>query len=296
MTEHKVVSREEWVAGPARGARVAEGHPERPQLEAVAALAALAVLAAAAWVVTADRMEGMDAGPATDLGGLGWFAGIWATMMAAMMLPSTASAVLAYVRSGSGAGGMAFTAGYLSAWAIAGLGAYALVDGVRSLEPGFLAWDEAGRYLAGGVILIGAIYQLTPPKQACLRRCREPTVVRERWRAGRIGALRMGIEHGGLCIGCCWALMAALFALGVMSVAWMAVIAAMIAAERLLPWRAIATAGVALVLAVIAIAVMAAPEDVPGFTVPGSGGHAMMEMESGGGKGSMGGGSMPGMD
>jgi predicted metal-binding membrane protein len=249
----------------------------------LASLAALAALAAVAWLVTADRMEGMDAGPATDLGGLGWFVVVWATMMAAMMLPSTAPALLACTRTSSPpGGGIAFVGGYLLAWALAGLAAYALVDTVRSLELGFLAWDEAGRYIAGGTILFAALYQLTPLKQACLRACRGPVVLRERWRPGADGALRMGLEHGGLCIGCCWAMMAALFALGVMSVGWMALIAVLIAAERLLPRRALASAGVAVVLAVIGIAVLAAPEDVPGFTVPGSAsesGAMPMQME-----------------
>jgi predicted metal-binding membrane protein len=272
MTEHKLVSREEWLA-----------------------LGALAALAAAAWLVTADRMEGMDAGPATDLGGLGWFVGVWATMMAAMMLPAAAPAFIAYTRTDRRSGGVPFVAGYLLAWTVAGLAAYAVVDGARSLDLGFLAWDEAGRYVTGAGIVVAGLYQLTRPKQACLRHCREPTVIRERWRAGRIGALRMGLEHGGLCIGCCWAMMVALFALGVMSVGWMALIAIMIAAERLLPWRAAVSGGVALVLVVIGIAVLATPEEVPGLTVPGTSADPMMEMDSGG-DGSMGRGAMQGME
>lgn len=261
-------------------------------------LAILAALAAAAWLVTAGRMEGMDAGPATDLGGLGWFVVVWATMMAAMMLPSSAPVLLAYTRPAAPAiGGLAFVAGYLIAWAVVGLAAYAIVDGARALEPSFLAWDEAGRYVAGGVILVAALYQLTPLKQGCLRRCREPTVLRERWRPGTAGALRMGVEHGGLCIGCCWALIAALFALGVMSVGWMALVAALITAERVLPWRAAASGLVAVVLVLLGVAVMAAPEEVPGLTVPASGPAPMMEMEmETSGKGSMGDGAMSGMD
>ena len=79
----------------------------------------------------------------------------------------------------------------------------------------------------------------------------------------------MGIEHGGVCVGCCWWLMAALFALGVMSIAWMAFVAALIAAERLLPWKGPAVRAVAVVLAVLGIAVAFAPEKVPGLTIPG---------------------------
>ena len=120
-----------------------------------------------------------------------------------------------------------------------------IVEGVRELDPGFLAWDELGPYVAGAVILGAALYQLSPLKDSCLRQCRSPAMLLQHWRPGPVGALRMGFEHGGFCIGCCWALMAALFAVGVMSVGWMAFIAALIAAEKLLPWRAIANRGIA---------------------------------------------------
>ena len=119
--------------------------------------------------------------------------------------------------------------------------------------------------------LAAALYQLTPSKNACLSRCRSRRafLLKDR-RAGRDGALRMGIEHGAWCLGCCWALMAALFALGAMSVGWMALISVLIAAERLLPWRALATTGVAALLAAVAIGVAAAPARVPMLTIPGS--------------------------
>jgi predicted metal-binding membrane protein len=229
-------------------------------------------LSAAAWALTDLRMGAMDAGPGTALGTPGWFAVSWALMMAAMMLPAVAPTVAAYRRRAAGPGTTAaFAAGYLVAWLAAGMLAYVLVEGVRSLGLGFLAWDEAGRYVAAGVILGGALYQLTGPKDACLRRCSEPrTFLAEHWRPGRVGALRMGMEHGGLCVACCWALMAALFALGVMSIGWMALVAALIAAERLLPWRTFAVRGVAVALALLALGVALAPEDVPGLTLPGS--------------------------
>ena len=90
----------------------------------------------------------------------------------------------------------------------------------------------------------------------------------------------MGIAHGAWCLGCCWALMAALFALGVMSVGWMIVIAALIAVEKLAPWEWLATRGVAIVLVVLGIAVATAPSDVPGLTVPGSA-DDVMSMDQG---------------
>jgi predicted metal-binding membrane protein len=255
--------------------------PPPPRPIQVGLVTLLVVAAAGAWAVTGERMDGMDAGPGTELGGLGWFTVVWVTMMAAMMLPPIAPMVLAYARMGDGGRGrvgaagaaatVAFVGGYLLAWGVAGVVGYAIVEGVRELDLGFLGWDAAGPYVAGGVILGAAAYQLTRPKGMSLRRCRDPReLLLERWHPGASGAMRMGIEHGGFCIGCCWAMMAALFALGVMSVGWMAFIAALIAVEKLLPWRALATRGIAIVLAALAVAVAFAPEDVPGLTVPGS--------------------------
>ena len=236
----------------------------------VGLVASLLAVAAAAWALTGERMGGMDAGPGTELGGLGWFAVVWVTMMAAMMLPSIAPMVLAQARVQLGAM-PAFVAGYLLTWAAVGLLGWALVEGVRSLDLGVLAWHEAGPYVAGGAILAAAVYQLSPLKKRSLRRCRDRRAfVSEHWRPGRVGALRMGIEHGRLCVGSSWALMAALFALGVMSIGWMVLVAALIAAEKLLPWRTVATGGAAVLLAVLAIGVALAPEHVPGLTIPGS--------------------------
>jgi predicted metal-binding membrane protein len=155
-------------------------------------------------------------------------------------------------------------------WSAAGLAAYGLFELVRSIDPAFLAWDEAGRYVTGGVIAVAAVYQLTPLKQACLVKCRSPMMfLAERWRHGRAGALELGLRHGAWCLGCCWALMAALFAVGVMSLGWMALIAALIAAEKLLPWPALARGTVAVLLLVIGLGVAFAPADLPGFAEPG---------------------------
>ena len=127
---------------------------------------------------------------------------------------------------------------------------------------------------------MAAVYQLTPLKDVCLRHCRSPFMfLMKHWRPGRLGALRMGVIHGGWCVGCCWALMAALFALGVMSLGWMAFIAALIAIEKLLPWRALANRGIAVLLLVLGLGVAFAPESVPGLTLPGSP-KAMRAMEA----------------
>jgi len=221
----------------------------------------LIAVAAACWAVTASRMQGMDMGPGTELGGLGWFAGVWATMMAAMMLPSLAPLV---ARRRPTVETFVFTAGYLLAWIAVGLVAYALFEGLRSVAPAWLAWDDGGRYVAGGVILAAALYELTPFKRVCLRHCRNP----ERGRPGLTGALGSGVAHGGYCLGCCWALMAALFALGVMSLRWMIVIATVIAAEKLLARATVAIYATTALLLVLALGVALFPGHLPALTLP----------------------------
>ncbi len=270
-----------------------------PPLPAVIQLGLIGLLlvgAVIAWGITDDRMQGMDAGPGTALGGLGFYVTVWVVMMAAMMFPSIWPMVVMYARLQEGsrerrdavpAGATAlFIAGYLVTWTLVGLVFYAVIETGRSLSIDFLSWDRAGPYVAGGVIVAAAVYQLTPLKDACLRRCRSPMMfLLTAWRPGRAGALRMGIEHGGWCVGCCWALMAALFALGIMSIGWMAFIAALIAIEKLLPWKAVANRGIAVLLVVLGLAVAFAPEDVPGLTLPGSP-EAMQAMEAMGMEGS----------
>jgi predicted metal-binding membrane protein len=260
----------------------------------------LVLLAGIAWAVTGDRMAGMDAGPGTDLGGLGFWVTAWVAMMAAMMFPSIAPMVVMHARIEEGkrdngkpteAGTTAlFVGGYLLTWTAAGLVGYAVIEAFRELDLGFLAWDSGGPYVAGAVIVAAAIYQLTPLKDVCLRHCRSPMMfLLTRWRPGRAGALRMGMEHGGWCVGCCWALMAALFALGVMSIGWMVLIAALIATEKLLPWKAVANRGIAVLLVVLGLGVAFAADDVPGLTLPNSPeAHSMDSMPSGSGGGSMG--------
>jgi predicted metal-binding membrane protein len=147
--------------------------------------------------------------------------------------------------------------------------AYGLIQGVRSLDLAWLAWDEDGQYGAGAVILGAALYELTPVKATCLRHCRNPELLTSRWRPGPSGALLMGLEHGGFCVGSSWALMAALFALGVMNVAWMIVVAALVAIEKLAPWDGVAIGATVAVIAALGLAVTLAPDQVPGLTIPG---------------------------
>jgi predicted metal-binding membrane protein len=259
-------------AGPSGGLWAAV----RARLGIVALLFALAGLA---WWATADRMAGMDAGPGTDLGTLGWFIGIWVVMMAAMMFPSVAPTVALYSRMKRDRDAVAplvFAAGYLALWAAAGVAAYGIFRLGRALLCDQLMWDSGGRWLAGGILLGAALYEVTPLKDMCLTNCRSPLgFLMGSWRDGRLGALRMGAGHGAWCLGCCWALMAALFALGVMSLGWMAIVAGVIALEKTLPYGRLATWGTAAFLVLLAIGVLAFPHSVPGLTVPG--GMAMMD-------------------
>jgi predicted metal-binding membrane protein len=248
----------------------------RARLALVALLFALAVLA---WWITVDRMDGMDAGPGTDLGTLGWFVGVWVVMMAAMMFPSVAPTVALYsqmTKRREPFGPLAFASGYLLTWAATGLVAYGVFVLGRELLGDDLAWDSGGRWLAGGIVALAAVYELTPLKDACLGRCRSPLgFLLGNWRGGLGGAVEMGAKHGAWCVGCCWALMAALFALGVMSIAWMAFVAALIALEKLLPWRRVATYGTAATLLALAVLLVAAPDSIPALTVPGGDGGSM---------------------
>ena len=133
-----------------------------------------------------------------------------------------------------------------------------------------LAWDRAGRWVAGATLLVAAVYELTPLKDVCLGKCRSPLgFLLGSWRDGRSGALRMGAKNGAWCVGCCWALMASLFALGVMSLVWMAFVAGLIAVEKLLPWRRVATYGTAALLLALGVLLLVAPHAIPGLTIPG---------------------------
>jgi predicted metal-binding membrane protein len=231
-------------------------------------------LAAVGWLWTADEMQGMDGGPWTELGTLGWFVGVWVVMMAAMMFPSVAPTVALYssmTKSRSPVAPVLFTSGYLAAWTSIGVLAFAVATVGDRMAGDLLAWDRGGRWIAGATLIVAAIYELTPLKDVCLGKCRSPLgFLLGSWRSGRSGALQMGVKHGAWCIGCCWALMASLFALGVMSIAWMAVVAGLIAFEKLIPSRRAATYGTAAILLVLGALLLAAPDAIPALTIPGN--------------------------
>jgi predicted metal-binding membrane protein len=203
--------------------------------------ALLAAAAAAAWIGLLALGDEMPMGA-------GLWLGAWTVMMAAMMLPSSAPLVLLYGRRSSPLDSGLLMGGYVLTWAAVGLVAYAI--DMRLPDPGNAA--------VAAVLVTAGLYQLTPLKSACLRRCRNPLdFLVTRWRSGRLGALRLGIEHGAYCIGCCWALMLVLVVAGAMGLVWVIAIALVVAVEKLLPagqWLGRA-GGIALVAAGIVVAV-----------------------------------------
>jgi len=178
----------------------------------------------------------------------GAYVGSWTVMMAAMMLPSVAPFALLYARGASTAAAPGLlAAGYLAVWALVGVPAYALDRALGMEHPTATA----------AVLIAAGLYQLSPIKNACLRRCRSPVdFLVQHWRSGLGGAFRLGAEHGMFCLGCCIALMAVLVIAGGMGLVWVAAIALAVAAEKLLPWGELVSriGGLALIVAGIVVA------------------------------------------
>ncbi len=202
-------------------------------------LAATLVLAAACWAAAAWLMRGMDMGLATQTGSFGFFAAAWVTMMAAMMLPGAAPAVAEQTRArGTVRAAVLFTAAYLAIWALAGLVAYGL--------------DRPhGPVVAGAVVIAAGVYELTPVKRHFRQRCRDESGT----------GLQFGLCYVGSTVG----LMAMLVALGVMSLLWMAVIAVLACAQKLLPARAAIDVPLALALIGFGVVVAIDPSLIPGL-------------------------------
>ncbi len=217
------------------------------------------VLAAAAWVATVVRMRGMDMGPGTDLGTLSFFAGTWTVMMAAMMLPSALPAVASFADRRAAAS-LVFAATYVAVWAAVGLAAFAAYRGIRAADLGFLAWDRAGAWIAGAAVVAAGLYELTPLKRASLRRCRAGSLT-----ASPVAA---GLRYGANCVGCSAGLMLVLFALGVMSITWMIVVAALIFVEKVPRIGPSLPAPIALVLVAAGVWIALDASSVPGLTSP----------------------------
>jgi predicted metal-binding membrane protein len=221
-------------------------------------------------------MDGMATGGRYALGAPVAFLGVWVLMMAAMMFPSVWPALVVHrrvldrraengqIEPGRGA---AFMSGYLLSWAAYGVLAFAVVAVVRGSLSGISDPDLA-RYVVAPVALAAAVYQAVPLKRFCLKHCRTPMFwLAQHWREGIGGSLRMGVEHGGFCVGCCWLLMALMVAVGAMNIAWMALMAAAIALEKLLPiptW--VASGVIAAGFLVVAVVAIADPSLLPGFS------------------------------
>jgi predicted metal-binding membrane protein len=207
-----------------------------------AALTATLGLAAASWVVAVGLMGGMDMGVATPLGSFAFFVALWVSMMAAMMLPGAAPAVLRCAHaSGRVRAVPLFVGAYLAVWALVGLAVYAL-------------YRPHGSFAAGAVVIAAGVYELTPLKQRFRRRCRE--------------SVRSGFEFGLYCVGSSIGLMLMLVALSVMSITWMLVIAVLVLAQKLLPANAAIDVPLALAIVGLGVLIVIAPSSVPGLMPP----------------------------
>jgi predicted metal-binding membrane protein len=203
----------------------------------------------------------------------GLFLAVWVAMMIATMFPAVAPMVLMFARIGASkrtAGQPSvpvrlFLAGYLLVWSALGVLAYGLASGAEALAVRVhLIADNAPR-IGGALIVVAGAYQFSKLKDRCLTECRSPLAfVMQHWRDGRAGAVRMGIHHGWHCAGCCWALMAMLFPIGMMNIAALAAVTAFIYAEKVLPGATVLryAAGVALIM--FGLAVMVEPSLLPG--------------------------------
>jgi predicted metal-binding membrane protein len=206
------------------------------------ALAATLGLAAASWVVAVRQMKGMDMGVETRLGSFGFFIGVWVSMMAAMMLPGAARAVLRRAHASGGVRAVPlFVGSYLAVWTLVGVAVYAV-------------YRPHGSVAAGAVALAAGVYEFTPLKRHFRRRCRE--------------SVRSGFEFGLYCVGSSIGLMLMLVAVSVMSVTWTSVIAALVLAQKLLPVRAPIDLPLALAIVGLGIVIVIAPSSVPGLTAP----------------------------
>jgi len=236
------------------------------------AWAALVLLAVLAWVVTVQQAEGMGLGSGTMGLALPAFLAMWVAMMAAMMFPSVAPMAIVWSRTiVARSTGLerawriaTFVTGYLLAWAAFGVVAYVVLAGAdRLLE----AVPEAGRWIGFAVFAIAGVYQLTPLKDVCLRHCRSPVMSLLHYGSyrGRTRDLRVGFHHGVYCVGCCWGLMLVLAAVGVMNIAAMAVLAAVILLEKLWSRGEMLAKVVGIAFLIAAVVVLVRPSVAPGL-------------------------------
>ena len=184
-------------------------------------------LAAASWLVVVRQMSGMDMGVETRLGSFAFFVALWVSMMAAMMLPGAAPAVVRRVHAGGVRAVPVFIGSYLAVWTLVGVAVYAL-------------YRPHGSFAAGAVVIAAGLYELTPLKKRCRRRCQE--------------SVGSGFEYGLCCVGASIGLMLMLVALSLMSITWMSAIAVLVLAQKVLPPKA--AVDVPLALAVVGLGIL----------------------------------------
>jgi predicted metal-binding membrane protein len=243
-------------------------------------LALLIAIAAAAWGVLVWQQ--MNMGMAMNSPTMGMraplFLAIWVVMMVAMMFPSAAPMILTFhqvqagrrARSQTFVSTWVFVAAYMVVWALSGVLAYAGAVGVEAIAAHAELSGPTVARIGGVVLIVAGVYQLSPLKGICLAKCRTPmTFILTSWRDGTMGALRMGLEHGLFCLGCCWLLFLILFPLGVMNIAAMAVVTLLVFAEKTLATgdQIARAAGVALVL--YGVTVLVFPQALPTFSAAG---------------------------
>ena len=240
---------------------------DRPTLLVGGMLAAVTV-AAWAGVLAHAGVSDADMAMYTSVhGGPQWtgavgFVGAWVVMMTAMMLPSAGPLVLLYRVAGPGGRAVntiPIVAGYLVMWAAFGALVYAAQQALVTLTDANPVWGNARPYAGAGILAIAGVYQFTSLKKACLRKCRSPLdFLLQRWRGpGAFDALRLGVEHGAYCVGCCWGLMAVLVISGAMSLLWVVLMALIVFMEKLMPFgeRGAQLSGVGLGLLALLVAV-----------------------------------------
>ena len=236
-------------------------------------LGSLLALAAGAWGLLIWQSTVMDDEMSLTMGmGAPLFVALWIAMMVAIMFPTAAPMILMFnkihserrARRQSFVPTWVFVAAYILVWSLAGAAAYGLaVAGDKLADQSMWLMDNAARI--GGVVLIGAgVYQISPLKDICLGKCRSPmSFILTAWRDGYGGSFRMGLEHGVSCLGCCWLLFVILFPLGMMNIAVLAGITALIFAEKSTAWGRQIARGAALALVLYGAVVVFVPEALP---------------------------------
>ena len=194
--------------------------------------------------------------------GLAAFVGVWALMMAAMMLPSVTPIAVLYSRQFAVRRvikTVVFASGYLALWAAAGLVGFAAAGALSDIQ---MRNSVAARFLPAAIFAVAGLYQLTPLKQACLRHCRSPIGLLMHYASygGRLRDFRVGLHHATYCLGCCWALMLLLLAVGLMNVIAMVVLAVVILLEKRLAQGELIAKGAAVAAFALALASLFIPQ------------------------------------